>query len=261
MKLAVMTPNSNLFNLICLCSGEETIECFRFFDDMALSRAICREEYDAIIVDAATGVDAKRALFARRACYGDRRAPLIVVGSFDSRDEIERAFSIGADDVVRSPIDRNELAVRIRLASRRSRSIAPPRSEDWIECGPYRLDRKAGVVQLDGREIRLTAREFAVAWLLFSYAGQYVSRHMMAGAIWSCTEDIVGRTLEQHIYKLRKKLDLSGSNGVQLRTMYAHGYRIDVDDEHERIELPPTGEPAGLPHCPTSSECLRAVQY
>ncbi|CAB3797016.1 hypothetical protein GCM10011400_30600 [Paraburkholderia caffeinilytica] len=230
MKFAVMTTSSSLFNLICQCFRDETIECCRFLDDVALSRAIYREDYHAILVDAATGIDATRAVFARRACYGDRRAPLIVVGAFADRDSIERAFEVGADDVVLSPIDQGELEVRTYQALRRFQSPPPLQSEDRAELGPYRLDRRTGTVLVDEREIRLTVREFAIAWLLFSRAGEYVSRRQIAGAIWSSTEDIVGRTLEQHIYKLRKKLGLSGASGVQLRTMYAHGYRVELCD-------------------------------
>jgi DNA-binding response OmpR family regulator len=230
LKFAVMTTSSSLFNLICQCFRDDTIECCRFLDDVALSRAIYREDYHAILVDAATGIDATRAVFARRACYGDRRAPLIVIGAFADRDSIERAFEVGADDVVLSPIDRGELEVRTYQALRRFQSPPPLQSEDRAELGPYRLDRRTGTVLVDEREIRLTVREFAIAWLLFSRAGEYVSRRQIAGAIWSSTEDIVGRTLEQHIYKLRKKLGLNGASGVQLRTMYAHGYRVELCD-------------------------------
>jgi DNA-binding response OmpR family regulator len=230
LKFAVMTTNSSLFNLICQCFGDDTIECCRFQDDVALSRAIYREDYHAILVDAANGIDSSCAVFARRACYGDRRAPLIVVGAFADRDSIERAFEAGADDVVLSPVDRSELAVRTFLALRRFQANPAAQSSDQITFGPYKLDRRAGAVLVDERIVRLTVREFAIAWLLFSRAGEYVSRRQIAGAIWSSTEDIVGRTLEQHIYKLRKKLGLNGASGVQLRTMYAHGYRIELCD-------------------------------
>ncbi|MGF6240718.1 DNA-binding response OmpR family regulator [Paraburkholderia sp. GAS38] len=240
LKFAVMTTNSNLFNLICQCFGDDTIECCRFHDDVALSRAIYREDYHAILVDAATGIDSTRAVFARRACYGDRRAPLIVVGSFADRDSIERAFEAGADDVVLSPVDRSELAVRTFLALRRFQSTPAAPTEESAALGPYKLDRRAGVVLVNDRIVRLTVREFAIAWLLFSRAGEYVSRRQIAGAIWSSTEDIVGRTLEQHIYKLRKKLELNGSSGVQLRTMYAHGYRIELCDSTVEIDAEAT---------------------
>jgi DNA-binding response OmpR family regulator len=231
LKFAVMTTNSSLFEVVSLCFSDEMIECHRFVDPVALSRAIYREEYQAIIVDWALGVDANQAVFARRACYGDRRAPLIVIGTFDGRDSIEQAFNSGADDVVLSPIDCNELTVRTHLALRRFRAVNTTRAEDTVRFGPYRLDRRSSAVWLDGGEIRLTVREFAIAWLLFSNAGEYVSRRTIAGAIWGSTEDIVGRTLEQHIYKLRRKLNLTGTTGVQLRTMYAHGYRVEMGEE------------------------------
>ncbi|SDH29148.1 DNA-binding response regulator, OmpR family, contains REC and winged-helix (wHTH) domain [Paraburkholderia phenazinium] len=250
MKFAVMTTNSSLFNLICQCFGDDTIECSRFHDDVALSRAIYREDYHAILVDAATGIDSTRAVFARRACYGDRRAPLIVVGAFPDRDSIERAFEAGADDVVLSPVDRSELAARTFLALRRFQSTPAAPTEDWAALGPYKLDRRAGVVLVNDHIVRLTVREFAIAWLLFSRAGEYVSRRQIAGAIWSSTEDIVGRTLEQHIYKLRKKLGLNGASGVQLRTMYAHGYRVELCDALTEIDLDAaidTGHPLTAP--------------
>jgi DNA-binding response OmpR family regulator len=255
LKFAVMTTNTSLFNLICQCFGDDTIECSRFHDDVALSRAIYREDYHAILVDAATGIDSTRAVFARRACYGDRRAPLIVVGAFADRDSIERAFEAGADDVVLSPVDRSELAVRTFLALRRFQSTPAAPTEDWAALGPYKLDRRAGVVLVNERVVRLTVREFAIAWLLFSRAGEYVSRRQIAGAIWSSTEDIVGRTLEQHIYKLRKKLGLNGAAGVQLRTMYAHGYRVELcdalteDDPDAAID---TGHPLAAPPVPAT---------
>ncbi|MEM5453684.1 response regulator transcription factor [Paraburkholderia phytofirmans] len=260
LKFAVMTTSSSLFNLICQCFRDDTIECCRFLDDVALSRAIYREDYHAILVDAATGIDATRAVFARRACYGDRRAPLIVIGAFADRDSIERAFEVGADDVVLSPIDRGELEVRTYQALRRFQSPTPVQAEDWAELGPYRLDRRTGTVLIDEREIRLTVREFAIAWLLFSRAGEYVSRRQIAGAIWSSTEDIVGRTLEQHIYKLRKKLGLNGASGVQLRTMYAHGYRVELCDGKTESEAIIAGLPEIQPAAQTADAIAAITQ-
>ncbi|WP_449185139.1 response regulator transcription factor [Trinickia sp. YCB016] len=259
LKFAVMTNNSSLFNLICQCFSDDRIECRRFDDDVALSRAIYRDEYHAILVDAATGIDSTRAVFARRECYGDRRAPLVVVGAFADRGSIERAFEAGADDVVRAPIERSELTARTWLALRRFQAAPATQSgqsDDWATLGPYRLDRRTGAVLIHDRLVKLTVREFAIAWLLFSRAGEYVSRRQIAATIWSSTEDIVGRTLEQHIYKLRKKLGLNGADGVQLRTMYAHGYRVELC-EAGLAEVEPSGET--LVHA-DDSEAARSAQ-
>jgi len=227
MKLAVMTRSATLFGLICRCFEADGAVCHRFADDVAFARAIYRDEYSAILIDADTGISPLRPVLARRACYSDRRAPLIVVGGGHDRAGIARLFDAGADDVVLSPVDSRELTLRVHLALLRVQLQAAD-SGDRLECGLYRLDRRTCTVHVNGKAVRLTSREFAIAWLLFSHPGEYVSRRQIAGAVWSSSEDIIGRTLEQHIYKLRKKLELNGPWGVHLRTLYAHGYRIEI---------------------------------
>jgi DNA-binding response OmpR family regulator len=250
VKFAILTTSSTLFNRISEClsdlghtgtasaTADKAVECRCFRDDTALSRAIARDDFDAIFVDASSGIESMRAALAHRACYDDRRAALIFVGDFADRSSIERAFNAGADDIVMAPLNPGELAARTRLALRRIQSDSPAHADESLTLGAYRLDRRASLVQIDERSVRLTVREFAITWLLFSRAGEYVSRKQIAGAIWGSTEDIVGRTLEQHIYKLRKKLDLNGAAGVQLRTRYAHGYRVELcsDAAHEAAD-------------------------
>ena len=229
MKLAVMTRSATLFGLICRCFEADGAVCHRFADDVAFARAIYRDEYSAILIDADTGLNPLRPVLARRACYADRRAPLIVIGAGHDREAIARLFDAGADDVVLSPVDAREVMLRVHLALLRVQ-LQSADSSDTLECGAYRLDRRNCTVHVDGHAVRLTPREFAIAWLLFSRRGEYVSRRQIAGAVWSRSEDIIGRTLEQHIYKLRKKLELNGPWGVHLRTLYAHGYRIEMTD-------------------------------
>ncbi|ACR30719.1 putative response regulator transcription regulator protein [Burkholderia glumae BGR1] len=230
MKFAVLTPNVSMFERLRQHFLDASVECIQFEDDVALARGLYRDDYRVILVDAATGIDGTRTVFARRAFYGGRRAPLLVVGTFTDRDSLERAFDTGADDVVLAPFDRNELAARAFRAMRRVEAEPAPRDEQRVTLGAYTLDQQASTVQIAGRNVRVTTREFAIAWLLFSRAGEYVTRRQLAGAIWGSTEDIVGRRLEQHIYKLRRKLELTGESGVALRTMYAHGYRIEQTD-------------------------------
>jgi DNA-binding response OmpR family regulator len=238
VKLAVMTSSKSLFDSIHNCFMAEGCVCIHFDDDVQLARAMNREDFDAILLDSSAGLDPTRPLLARQACFADRAAPLIVVGEFPDRESIELAFSLGADEVVLSPIYYGELQVRTRLASRRFQMPRSLHGPDQTEFGAYRLDRRSGSVLISGEPVRLTAREFAVAWLLFSRHGEYVTRRQIAGIVWSSSEDIVGRTLEQHIYKLRKKLALGGANGAQLSTMYAHGYRIEAASQQPALDQP-----------------------
>ena len=229
MKLAVMTRSTALFRLICQCFEPDGAQCTRFSDEVVFARAIYRDDYTAILIDAETGMNPMRPVLARRSCYADRRAPLIVVGAHESRESIIELFDAGADDIVLCPINSSELVLRVHLAVRRFQPLQTAETTDRLECGSYLLDRRTCTVWVDDEPVRLTSREFAIAWLVFACPGEYVSRRQIAGAVWSSSEDIVGRTLEQHIYKLRKKLSLNGSHGVRLRTMYAHGYRVEMD--------------------------------
>jgi DNA-binding response OmpR family regulator len=257
MMLAVMTRNTALFRSICQYLDAEGTQCSQFDDHVALARAAYRDDYDAILVDAAGGLDSMLPLLARRACYADRRAPIIVVGAPDDRGSITQFIDAGADDVVLAPIDPRELALRVHVALRRFQPAQPRDVDDCLEYGVYRLDRRTCTVSVDGEAIRLTTREFAIAWLLFARPGEYASRRHIAGAVWSSSEDIVGRTLEQHIYKLRKKLYLNGQHGIHLRTMYAHGYRVEMG---EVKEAEPTISPMAIAPSNVLSLSSRAEQ-
>lgn len=233
MKLAVMTRSTALFELICQSFEADGAQCAQFSDEVVFARAIYRDDYSAILIDAATGINSMRPVLARRSCYADRRAPLIVVGAHENRASIVDLFDAGADDIVLCPVNALELVLRVQLAVHRFQPPQASKTADRMECGPYLLDRRTCTIWIDNEPVRLTSREFAIAWLLFCCPGEYVSRRQIAGAVWSSSEDIVGRTLEQHIYKLRKKLRLDGSHGVRLRTMYAHGYRIELEVQED----------------------------
>lgn len=70
-----------------------------------------------------------------------------------------------------------------------------------------------------------------MVWLLFSTSGAFLSRQQIASAVWGTEASVAERSIEQHIYKLRKKLGFGEATGVELRTVYAHGYQLAVHDE------------------------------
>lgn len=242
MKLAIITHSQAFYDLVSQCFEADGATCLRFGHDNHTARALTRENPTAVVLDAASGIDALHPVLARRACYGERRTPLIVIGDFGDRASIVHALESGADDIVLAPVDRRELYLRLHMAVQRFETLPNMRESDehTIEFGRYILDRRQGTVRVDDECVRLTAREFAIAWLLFTHRNKYVSRRDIAGAVWGSSEDIVGRTLEQHIYKLRKKLWLDGGRGTALRTMYAHGYRVEPCEHPASMETPAT---------------------
>ena len=82
-------------------------------------------------------------------------------------------------------------------------------------------------VSLDGREIDLTQREFDLATFLFRRHGRIVSREALLENVWNLSAVVSTRTVDTHVSRLRKKLDLNGSNGWRLAAIYQHGYRLE----------------------------------
>ncbi|MCW3610630.1 response regulator transcription factor [Burkholderia cenocepacia] len=198
----------------------------RFADELTMLRALRRRPYDLILFDARCADATHNPVLSWRACHADRRAPVVVIGSFDAPAEMFLWYDLGAADVLTLPFDPNELYVRATLARRGpARGAAAPAR---LSVGPYAFDRDTGTVTLHGDAIVLTSREFAMAWLFFSNPGTCFNRGQVAKSIWGNERDCADRTIEQHIYKLRKKLALGVANDVALRTVYGFGYKLEV---------------------------------
>jgi DNA-binding response OmpR family regulator len=89
----------------------------------------------------------------------------------------------------------------------------------------------SNTVVLDSEEIPLTAREFALARMLFLNPHRAFSRAYILETLWNSVPDLPTRTLDMHISRIRSKLRLGPENGYRLQTIFGHGYRLEVFDK------------------------------
>lgn len=139
--------------------------------------------------------------------------------------DIVRALEAGADEYIIKPFRAIELVARVGALLRRTHRN--DKSERAIAVGPYIFDATRRNVSLHGKSIELTAKEFDVAAYLFANMGRAVSRDLLAKLAWGRELDSTSRTVDTHIYRLRRKLSLHSENGVRLTTVYTQGYRLD----------------------------------
>jgi DNA-binding response OmpR family regulator len=93
---------------------------------------------------------------------------------------------------------------------------------------PYRLDLVRRTIACDGRQIEgLTEKEFALAAFLFQNPGRLLSRGHLLESVWGINADVPTRTLDTHVSRLRKKLELYPANGYRLAPAYNYGYRLE----------------------------------
>jgi DNA-binding response OmpR family regulator len=143
--------------------------------------------------------------------------------------ELVHALNTGADDYLVKPARASELLARIHALLRRYRWGNDQATR--IELGPYVLDLRRRTVTLNGMPIALTIREYAIAELLFSNVGVVIPRHTISIRAWGADESPESRTLDTHIYRVRKKLKLCRENHVTVRMIYMHGYRLEYVDQ------------------------------
>ncbi|CAJ0770940.1 hypothetical protein R8510_01113 [Ralstonia chuxiongensis] len=234
MKFAVLTTNPASFAYVAACLSAQGVTCVRFDDALALMRSGHTEVFTLLMIDAQQFSTAARLLLTGRERNTSMCRPTLVFGHFASRHEMLGVFDAGIDDIISGHFTAEELCARVRRILRGAGKSTQVSLDTQVVAGPYRLCRLTRTATLDGVPIRLTAREFATAWLLFSSSGAFLSRQQIASAVWGTDASVAERSIEQHIYKLRKKLGFGPATGVELKTVYSRGYQLTVQPAGEQ---------------------------
>jgi DNA-binding response OmpR family regulator len=153
------------------------------------------------------------------------RLPVIFLTARDAEEDMVQGLASGGDDYVVKPPKQRELLARVNAVLRRH--AAESESGETIDLRPYSIDPKRRRISIDGREIELTQREFDLANFLFRRHGRIISRDALLENVWNLSAAVSTRTVDTHVSRLRKKLDLNGENGWRLAAIYQHGYRLE----------------------------------
>lgn len=153
------------------------------------------------------------------------RLPVIMLTAKGTEYDKVIGLDLGADDYIAKPFGMMELTARIRAALRHT---APPaEDEQKYLCGPISLNAKRHLVQVNGREITLTLKEFQVLELLIEHPGSVLSREHLLSTVWGYEFDGASRTIDVHIRTLRQKLEEAGG---LIETIRGVGYRMTSPD-------------------------------
>ena len=151
----------------------------------------------------------------------------IIVLSVKGEEKIKvDALDAGADDYVTKPFSVNELLARVRAAMRRIAAGQQPSSE-VIEIGNFRIDPELHSVQLGGREVHLTPKEFELLVYLARHPGKVITHRVLLAAIWGENSVEQPEYLRVFVGHLRKKLELEEGAPRYILTEPWVGYRFD----------------------------------
>jgi DNA-binding response OmpR family regulator len=236
MNIACYIRNATVFREVSAALARAGFSTERFDTEIGFLRGLKRQSFDAIIVAEMRPAPTGDNVFSWLNFRSGNRTPTLVLSPFYSGDLVAFALDNGADDYLCRPFEDVELVARMNALLRRS---TPLQARRTIELQGFRLERERYRFSFLGWDIGLTPREFEIAWLLFSAPGVYLSRETLGALIWSSDHKIAGRTIDQHVYKLRKKLQAGGYQSISIRTAYSHGYWLELYPElAEQDDMP-----------------------
>ena len=185
------------------------------------------EWFDAIILDVMLpGIDGLEVLRRIRA---HTSVPILMLTSRGEETDRIIGLELGADDYLPKTFSSRELLARLRAVTRRSASVVPATAEapeTEITVGELRIRPESRVAILDGEPLRLTTLEFDLLASLARSRGRVKSREQLIESIADRNYDGLDRSIDVHIWSLRRKLGDDPKNPRFIRTIRAVGYML-----------------------------------
>ena len=175
-----------------------------------------------VMLPGLSGIEVCRALRADKATAA---VPIIMLTARAEEADRVAGLEMGADDYVSKPFSPNELITRIRALMRRSQRAGP--TETALKFGPIVMDLESHTVLDEGREIKLTAKEFMLLQYLLEHRGRVLSRDLLLGDVWGYRYTGGTRTVDVHVRRLREKLPVLVD---ALVTVKQFGYKLANDE-------------------------------
>ncbi|PIV76541.1 MAG: DNA-binding response regulator [Rhodobacteraceae bacterium CG17_big_fil_post_rev_8_21_14_2_50_65_11] len=205
-SIEMMLSHANL-NVYSTDLGEEGVDLAKLYD------------YDLILLDLnlpdMTGHEVLRQLRLARV-----DTPILILSGADDTESKIKGFGFGADDYLTKPFHRDELIARIHAIVRRSKGHA----QSVIRTGRINVNLDAKTVDVDGRAVHLTGKEYQMLELLSLRKGTTLTKEMFLNHLYGGMDEPELKIIDVFICKLRKKLSEATGGDNHIETIWGRGY-------------------------------------
>lgn len=205
-SIEMMLTHANL-NVYATDLGEEGLDLAKLYD------------YDLILLDLnlpdMPGYEVLRQLRLARV-----ETPILILSGSDDTDSKLKGFGFGADDYLTKPFHREELVARIHAIIRRSKG----HSQSVIHTGKIAVNLDAKTVEVEGKTVHLTGKEYQMLELLSLRKGTTLTKEMFLNHLYGGMDEPELKIIDVFICKLRKKLDQATGGFNYIETVWGRGY-------------------------------------
>jgi DNA-binding response OmpR family regulator len=227
MRIAALDDDACQLELIRRAMESIGHACQGFSDSQEVLRELRDKGLDLLILDWTLADRQGPAVVSWVREQLDSRLPILFLVDRHGEKDMTDGLAAGADDFTVKPIRVGELQARVRALLRR---IYPEWHEAELVFGPYRFCPTTRALQLRGKAVDLSHREYELARFLFQNLGRLLPREHLRQAVWGDSLEPLSRSLDTHISRLRTKLELLPANGFLLSAVYGLGYRLEAID-------------------------------
>ncbi len=218
-SIELMLTHANL-NVYCTDLGEDGVDLAKLYD------------YDLILLDLnlpdMSGHEVLRQLRLAKV-----ETPILILSGSDDTDNKLKGFGFGADDYMTKPFHREELVARIHAIIRRSKG----HSQSVISTGSVNVNLDAKTVDVAGKTVHLTGKEYQMLELLSLRKGTTLTKEMFLNHLYGGMDEPELKIIDVFICKLRKKLAEATMGANYIETVWGRGYvlRDPVATEGRRL--------------------------
>jgi two-component system KDP operon response regulator KdpE len=148
--------------------------------------------------------------------------PVVILSSRTDETGIVKALELGADDYVTKPFGMNELVARIRVALRHR--LQQQGEKPIFQTGDLSVDLVKRIVKVEGKEIKLSPKEYDILRILVQHAGKVLTHHFLLDQVWSGSTDV--QYLRVYVRQLRQKIEKTPDQPRYITTETGVGYRL-----------------------------------
>jgi DNA-binding response OmpR family regulator len=224
MHIALLEDNPQQAELVVKWLTDAGFEVSHQADGRSFLNSFRKNVFDLAILDwelpDQTGIDVMRQLRVVQ----QHTLPIIFTTQRDAEEDIVNALMNGADDYLIKPLRKAELLARIEAARRRA---GISQNDDILTLGNITIDTKAQTINIDGSPVKITPKEFGIALQFVKHEGQVLSREYLLQQVWGVDAEIHTRTVDMHVSKVRRNLNINPDMGYRITTIFQHGYRLE----------------------------------
>lgn len=218
-SIELMLTHANL-NVYATDLGEEGIDLAKLYD------------YDLILLDLnlpdMNGHEVLRQLRVARV-----ETPILILSGADDTESKIKGFGFGADDYLTKPFHREELVARIHAIIRRSKG----HSQSIIHTGRVAVNLDAKTVEVEGKAVHLTGKEYQMLELLSLRKGTTLTKEMFLNHLYGGMDEPELKIIDVFICKLRKKLSNATDGENYIETVWGRGYVLR-DPQKNSVDEP-----------------------